>query len=45
MGLVAEGLDIEAAFATAQLAAQRREVRSVDVPRTSSHGPTGKVGR
>ena len=33
MGIVAEGLEIEAAFATTQLAAQRREARPVDASR------------
>jgi hypothetical protein len=34
MRLIAEGFEIEGAFAAAQLAAQRREARSVDVSRT-----------
>src|SRR3989337_2378368 len=33
MGLVAEGFEIEGAFAAARLAAPRREARAVDVPR------------
>jgi hypothetical protein len=41
MGFVAEGFDIEAAFATAQLAAQRRETAPIDMSRAQdeSVGP------